>query len=288
MKRSLLLYACLVITAAGTAAGQRQQMRHIEKRFTAETDRPLELILDVDAGEVHITRGSTDRDVVIDISYTEDTFRERLDFDTNRNRVTVELDTKSWKRIGKDHDDDTWSRVTLEIPDGVDVLFDSRLKAGEVDMDLGGIRLREFTLSMWAGETDIRFSEPNPVIMDMLDINAKVGECTLSDLGNTRFRTAEINGGIGELSVDFNGALLPGSRADVDLDIGEASVYVPDAAGVKLMIGGMFSFMSSKRIDSGFRKRGRAYYNDRFTSEEQGFQLRITPGLGELSVTLDE
>lgn len=287
MIRSLFLYVLLSVAVAGTAAAQRQDVRHINKRFTAGTDRPLELILDVDAGEVTITRGSTARDVLVDMSYTRDKFRERFDFDRKRNRITVELDNTSWKKTGTDRDEH-WSRVTMEIPDGVDVFFDARVKAGEVDMDLGGIRLRELTLSVWAGETDMRFSEPNPVIMDMLDISTKVGEFTLSDLGNTRFRTARINGGIGELSVDFNGAILPGSRADVDLDIGEAAVYVPDDVGVRLMIGGMFSFLSSKQIDSGFRKRGRAYYNDHYTSEEQGFQLKITPGLGELKVLLED
>ena len=62
---------------------------------------------------------------------------------------------------------------------------------------------------------------------------------------------------------------------------------MPEEFGVQISIGGMFSFMCSKDIDRGFRKRGRSYYNDRFDEAENGFRVRITPGLGELAVHLE-
>ena len=61
----------------------------------------------------------------------------------------------------------------------------------------------------------------------MLSISSKIGECRLVGLSNARFKHAQIDGGIGELSVDFSGEVLPESHAKVDLDIGEASVYLP-------------------------------------------------------------
>lgn len=276
-----------LLCAAGSLPAQRLDTVRFEKSFTAGTSRPLEIFLEMDVGEIYLDRGTGQTGIDLTVSYTRDEFKERIDFDADRNRLSIELKKRGWKKTGDSEDERNHSSVRLMLPRGVEIYLDSRLKAGVIDMNLGGIRLKELTLSNWAGEADIRFDEPNPVIMEYMDINAKVGEFNLSGLGNARFKHAKINGGIGELRVDFSGALLPAAGAEVDLDIGSASVYLPEDRGIRMSIGGMFSFMSSKDIDSGFRKRGRAWYNDRYRDDAEAFRLRITPGLGELRVRLN-
>lgn len=288
MKKVKYALPCiLALILAGSGFGQWKDIERVHKKFAPTGDDPLEIVLNVDAGEIRIERGNDRVDVDLEMAYTADQFRDRIDFNERRNRLSVELKARSWKKVELDEDENKICRVTLKLPYGVDLYFDSKLKAGEIDMDLTGIRLREFTMVNWAGEVFIGFDEPNPVKMDMLDIDAKVGSVTLSGLGNARFTRADINGGIGELEADFSGALLPGAVAKIDLDIGEAVVYFPEDVGIKMSIGGMFSFLSSKDIDPGFRKRGRSYYNDLYEDDEDGFLVRITPGLGELSVHLE-
>lgn len=43
--------------------------------------------------------------------------------------------------------------------------------------------------------------------MNSLDVNVKVGETQLRNLGNAHFRSADIDNGIGSLDVDFSGDL---------------------------------------------------------------------------------
>ncbi len=151
-------------------------------------------------------------------------------------------------------------------------------------MEMGGLRLREFYLNNWAGEVEVRFDEPNPILMDFLDIDAKVGEIRLVKLGNARFKKANINGGIGEIDIDFGGDLLSESRAKVDLDIGEAVVSLPRDIGIKMRIGGGLSFLSSKDIDQSFYRRGNYYYSDDYQEKKNRFFLYITPGLGQFTI----
>jgi hypothetical protein len=120
--------------------------------------------------------------------------------------------------------------------------------------------------------------------MDMLHIDAKVGEARCLQLGNARFSHAEINGGIGELEVDFSGEILPDCKAKVDLDIGEATVILPRHAGVKMQIGGILSILSHKNIDNAFYKRGKSYYSEGYEDKLTTWNLRVSPGLGELNV----
>jgi len=120
--------------------------------------------------------------------------------------------------------------------------------------------------------------------MSVLKINTKVGETEIIRLGNARFKEAEINGGIGEMRVDFRGKILNEALADVDLDIGEATIYLPDDdVGVKLSVS-KFLFLSDVEISRNFRKSGRHYYSRNYDDAKNALTLRVSPGLGELNI----
>ena len=154
-------------------------------------------------------------------------------------------------------------------------------------MEMGGLSLREFYLSTWAGEVEVDFDEPNPIEMNYLDVNAKIGETRLLQLGNARFKRADINSDIGEIEVDFTGALLDESKAKVDLDIGESTVILPRDADIQMRIGGTLSFMSEKDVDHSLYRRGGTYYSDDFDDYGKRFYVKISTGLGELTVDRD-
>ncbi len=257
-----------------------------EEIFQAVSDQPLEVLLNVDAGELIVEKGLDPYNGTVIMKYTDREFNERIDMDEKKNRVKITLNRKNWFDIHHDRhkEDGSWAEVTVLLPYAVDILFDSNIKAGEAQLVMDGIRLREFSMNHWVGELEVCFNEPNPIIMDFLDITAKVGEVRLIHLGNAHFKRADINGGVGELQVDFTGDLQSMSQANIDLDIGEASILLPQNIGVMMQIGGGFSFLSEKNLDPSFYKRGRTYYTEDYEEEGKKFLLRITPGLGELKV----
>jgi len=251
------------------------------KTFSMSKSKIYEVFIDVDAGEVTVSRSATSQTVSVFMEYDRDQFDERVSFNDDKSRLKVQLD----HRGSFVKDDETHAIVEISLPFDVEVMVDSRIKAGEITMYLGGIPIREFSMRNWAGETTVTFDQPNPVTMDVLDVNVKVGEMTIENLGNAHAKLMDINSGIGELTVDFNGDVIDGSKARLDLDIGEASVYMPDNAGVKISIGGFLKFMSAKNIDSDFYKRGSYYYSEDYESQKKKLYVRITPGLGELNIS---
>ncbi len=276
----MILVAIFILPLTGLY-GQRARYETVDETFKARSDDPLEVILDIDAGEVIVEKSFDRNEGRIQIRYSQRKFKQEIDFDRNRNRLKVRFDLKGLRNVNTDHDK---AEVLVQLPDGVDILLDARVKAGEITMELGGLRIKEFSYTNWAGEGEVSFNEPNPIIMEKMDINAKVGESDFIRLGNARFVRASINGGIGEISVDFSGDILDECWAKVDLDIGEATVILPHDVGVKMQIGGGFSFLSSKNVDSDLTKDGRYYYSDDYEGQSQKFNVRITPGLGELNV----
>jgi hypothetical protein len=286
MKRIItsLLTGSLILFLANVY-GQDDFVERIEESFRVSSSRALEVLIDIDAAEVTVSKGTSEKSGRVSIRYTRDEFREKIEFNEVKNRLCVSLDKKSWGRYKrKHHDDDLIAEVQLELPYGVDILFDSKVKAGEVNLEMSGLRIREFSLTNWAGEVDVRFDEPNPIEMDFMNIDVKVGDDRFYQLGNARFKEADINGGIGEIDVDFSGELLPDSRARVDLDIGEATITLPENRGIRMRIGGGLSFLSHKDIDGSFYRRGDSYYSEDYEETSKRFYLSVTPGLGQLTI----
>ena len=281
MRKTTLIV--IIILPLSFSLAQSGRYERVEDHFSALRDQPLEVMIDVDAGEVHIEPSSDPLGIDVYMRFSRGEFHARTDFDKTKNRLRITLDKDSWWRKSGFRDE-THSRVNIRLPLGVDMYFDAEVKAGEADLDMSGLRIREFYFRNLAGEVDIRFEESNPVEMELLDVDAKVGEMRLIGLGNARFERADINGGIGEIDIDFSGDHLNESRAKVDLDIGEATVRLPEDAGVRMEIGGGLSFLSHKDIDSSLYRRGSAYYSEDFEDQDRRFLVRITPGLGELNV----
>jgi len=253
-----------------------------EFSYHVNSGQKLEVLLDVDAGEIAVEPNDSSGQCLIRLSYSMEDCDAFVDFREKSNVLKISLDKRGWGANGDDH-----LRAEILLPTDVEMAVKTKVKAGEVFFNVGGLRLEEFRLRVWAGEVSVYFDEPNPIIMKYLDINTSIGELNTSQLGNARFEKAKINGGIGEINVDFTGACLNNAMAKVDLDIGEADVILPSDRGVRISIGGAFGFLSSKNIDGDFRRQGRYYYTENFEEQEQSLSVRITPGLGELNVNCE-
>lgn len=267
---------------SGLLQAQSVEFTTEEIEFEASPDKVLEVQMRVDAGAVTIEKSAVPEKGTVNLEYRKSRFRSKVSFDAERNRLRVYVDGRGWGKWsdGGDHP----AEIQIALPAHVDIHLDARLKAGEMTQNLGGLRIIKYHLSNWAGEVNVRFDEPNLTRMDFFDADMKIGEAQFSSLGNARFDKADINGGIGELEVDFTGDLVSKCQARVDLDIGEARIILPGGVGTRLQIGGGFSFLSDKRIDSDFSKRDRYYYSQDYDSAVKKFAIRVTPGLGELQI----
>jgi hypothetical protein len=279
----LVVLAFLSVCAFLMAGEEEGRQIKSEEKYKVALSKPLTVQLEVTAGEVIFEKSPEADCIFTKFEYTENEFRPKIEFNEKKNRIMIRLSKKSWHNVEKG-DGKNWACVTVRLPSGPDIYLISRLKAGEAKMRLGGLRLKEVDLAHWAGELSVDFDTPNLIPMDYLEINPKIGEANLMNLGNARYKEAYINGGIGELYVDFKGAVEPDSKAKVDLDIGETTVVLPDTAAVRVTIGGTFSFLSSKQILGSFYKRGRYYYSDDYDEHKPKCTFVITPGLGELKV----
>ena len=278
MKMKNLPLIALMFTFVTTlfAQGETVRKRH---NYQFEKGSSLTLEVEIDAAEVTFAANDRETELSVYLAYEEDRFEYDIDYDEKDHAIFISFDKTHWM-----DDDDFDGDVEIEImlPAAVIVDLDCRVKAGEVNMDLGDLSLQRFELKTWAGEVEVDFHESNRIPMRWLGINTKVGETRLIKLGNARFQRAEINSGIGQLNVDFTG-IDEESSADIDLDIGATEIYIPDNIGVKLNVN-EFLFLSQVDVPRRLNKKGKYYYSDNYDQAKTSVLLKIKPGIGELRI----
>jgi len=257
---------------------------HYEDTFQIRTD-DLRIELDIDGAEVKVLSNNKRNDCYVSLRYNDDKSNGDVRFNRDRGRLDISIDTGPWP-----WDDDSGNgsapELLLELPYQPQIDLDARIKAGEIDFEFDDIRLTDFKLRNWAGETTVNFLRPNRVKMNTFDVNCKVGEIELLNLGNANFEEGDINSGIGELTLDFNGKLPKKSMARIDLDIGETDIRIPEEVGSKLRVSKSF-LVAEIDVPPWFRKDGHYYYSENYDSAENSLYLIISTGLGELRINVD-
>jgi hypothetical protein len=264
------------------------QAYETEKVFKIDNDK-LKVNIEVDAGKVEINKNSNTNECRVFYKYDQGEIEKEIDYDKTRNLINVIFDQDFPWHVDSDEDDenhhkhDNHLKIVISLPETPQIDLQANVKAGEVDFDLGALRLRSVELRNWAGEVTIDFKEPNLVRMTSFDVNVKVGELKIHNLGNANFEVADINSGIGEMRLDFSGEKLKGATADVDLDIGETTIIVPENSGTKMRVS-KFLFLSDVNYPNWFEKRGSYYYSEKFDKFGEQLNLRISTGIGELKI----
>lgn len=280
MKFLLALFTFLTCSITSFSIIYAAKLEKIEKTYSVKKQEILAVSLNIDAGEIRVHKNEQPDQVFIAVRYDDRSDEVAIDFDERKNELYVSIDREKWL---KSCDEDRSPKLEVLLPFDVEIELRSKIKAGEINFDLGSLKLKDFQLRNLAGEVEVDFSKPNAIEMDLLDINVKIGETTLHRLNNARFRSAKINGGIGELSIDFAGEGLKSARAEIDLDIGETTIYLPRDLGVRFD-SSTFGFLTQSSIDYEFVKKGRFYYSEKYESASKTMDFSISSGIGELRV----
>lgn len=275
LKLMTIVYVCF-FTAHGSAV-EKQDI------FSIKSER-LSIELEVDGGFIEVRPSNDKRDCIITTRYDRAKCDVDIRYNDRRGQLDIVIDNKDWDY--NQEQGDRAPKIVIELPFEPELTFAAHIKAGETKFELGGLKLADFTLRHWAGETTISFGEPNLTVMRTFDVNVKVGEVKLTNLGNALFEEADINSGIGELTVDFRGKGLERSMARIDLDIGETTVIVPENIGTKLKVS-KFLFLSEVNYPHWFEKQGNYYYSENYDESEKSIYLMISTGIGELRIKVN-
>jgi hypothetical protein len=130
--------------------------------------------------------------------------------------------------------------------------------ASDSEFELGGVPLTRLAVKVGAGKNVLRFLEPNPQVMTVLDLDAGAGSMELRGLGNANFTDMTLDGGAASLVCDFSGRPQQDGSAHINAGMSTVEIVVPRATAVRVFIEATLGHFEAS---DGFSTRDGGYWS---------------------------
>lgn len=269
------LGAALVLAALAPLHATAQDWRDVTSfRQRASEDR-LDVHVRYGAGDLQILPGSGGELYRVGIRYDSESFEPVTEYRNGRLEVGVDGHGEGLK-LRKTKAGDMRLRLSPDVPLELDLDFG----AVEADLELGGLRVANLDIETGASDTSLRFSEPNPGDCDALEISMGAAAFEVEGLGNANCRSVSVEGGVGDLTLDFSGHWRRDMVADVTIALGSVTLIIPEDVSVEINKDTFLADFSASR----FEKRDGVYYSDNWGTTQRRLTVDLEGAFGSIDV----
>jgi hypothetical protein len=275
--RSALL-ALALLPWAGSASAQSMRAFSTFRQQHGETR--LRANLQYAAGVLRLDAGPAAELYRMDVSYDQDRFVPRSEFDAARGEVRLGVEAAGRGGLRVVSQNQLRQMANVSFSPGVDLALDVGLGAVDADLELGGLRLTDLNLETGASRAVIRFSQPNGTRCRSAQLTAGAAELSVVGLGNSRCDRIEFQGGVGKVALDFGGSWTASSEVEVKMAMGELTLRLPRQVGVRVTLD---KFLSSFE-PSGLVRRGNSFESPGYDRESRHLDIAVTTAVGQVRV----
>ncbi len=185
--------------------------------------------------------------------------------------------------IGIPNASDVGNEWELSFSPEVPLEMNVEIGASDGELDFTGLALTGLALDTGASDLEIRFDEPNLAEMDDLRIRAGAANLLVEGIGNASPERVRIEGGVGDLTLDFTGDWAGSARVEITTGAGSLTLRLPEDVGVRVEIEGGLSTIDA---DAGLTRSGDAYVNQAYGETETELVIEVTIGVGSVELEL--
>lgn len=196
--------------------------------------------------------------------------------------IRIEQD-ESWLHTHWDNPKNDWS---LNL--GKTKPFQLRVKSGvsRSKLSLGGVPLTRVNVSSGVGSCKVWFDEENSESMQLLKVEAGVGQTEIDNILNAKPHEVKVNGGVGELLVSFTGK-APENDVHVRLNggVGGINLSISEDVSAVIRVNGLTGVDLRGKVYSRSRSFGSGVYEtEAYTPDGPSLDIRVSLGLGGLTI----
>lgn len=266
-----ILFAALTLILGLQVQAQREDQATI----TYGNDHNIKTVIKGRAGNLEL--GSTEAETgKAQIRYQEGSGYVEYD----RERQIFKAETKiPWtlNRLSKNIEKKA-PYINLDLPAGAELDFNLDVKSlGYGTLKFEDLNLNRFRFDVSHGDVDINFvTENQSIVRGTAKFHLSAGDLEIENLANLKAEKIKINGGVGELSVNFGPRLFHETDVVVDMDIGTAELTIP--RGTRVEIRGT----SRDFTAYGMHKEGDVWVPDNYNANSPLLKLKLKGPLGDL------
>ncbi|HSJ07483.1 MAG TPA: hypothetical protein VK936_12330 [Longimicrobiales bacterium] len=271
LRGGTVLLAALTAAACGEAAAE--DWRTLNSSRQAGGEELLAVEVEYGAGTLNL--GSSEPGILYSarVHYDAATFTPVVDYTDGRLRLGVEGGTVRGRNVRAGELD---LRLTPEVPVDLSVRFG----AAEANLDLGGLHVDRLEIQTGASRTVLDVSAPNPQRCRSATIQVGAARFEARRLGNLNAERLSVQGGVGEVTLDFTGEWAAGMSASVEMGLGALTLRVPRGLALRINREGRLASFDSE----GLVKRGDSYYSENWSAEDTHLTVDIKAALGSIRV----
>jgi hypothetical protein len=274
MSRRTISLASLALLLVPASLAAQEDWRSVSTSRSYQGEEELRVDVRFGAGRLDIKPGPAGSLYKATLHYDPRGFRPVTEYHEGRLRVGLETERGTRVRTNKA------GEVALALGPEVPITLDLEIGAAEADVELGGLRIRRVEVSTGASQTSLRFSRPNPEPLSVLQIEVGAAAFRAEGLGTANAERLSVDGGLGEVILDFSGEWQRDMTADIDMGLGALKLRVPEGIGVHVVKDGLLATFDSQ----GLIKRGDGYYSPDWDRASRRLTIRVDAALGSIDL----
>ena len=166
----------------------------------------------------------------------------------------------------------------LKFTDEIPIEFEIAVGAAKANLDFTGMKISDLNIETGASRMFINFDEPNPIVMDEMNLELGLAKFKGKHLLNANFDELNIEAGVGSVTLELTGEI--NRRVYVNMDVGLASttIILPSNAGVKIYM--ETTFLTSVDTDELIEIRDDVYESENWGESEAELIIEIDAAIG--------
>jgi hypothetical protein len=171
--------------------------------------------------------------------------------------------------------------LRLTLPRSVPLDLDFSFGGTESTLDLGDMSLKSVRLKCGAADATLLFSRPNLAHMRDLEVNVGAANFSATHLGNANADQLRVQGGVGNVELDFSGTWTRDLSVTTQLVVGRLSLRIPPDVGVRLDVQRMlagFDHTGLVKRDDG------AWYSPNYEAAPHKLRIRAETFFGKIDI----
>jgi hypothetical protein len=276
---ALLLVAAPAASPAGPATLMAQSWSSAQFERQPRAERTLRVEVGFGAGEFRLGAAEGNHLYRARFRYDEEAFSPIHEYANGVLRLGLDGQDRGSRRVALRRSGEM-GELDLMLGRSVPTTLDLTFGAVRANLDLGGIPLRTLSLATGASEATLRVSERNPEEMSSARFQVGAASFSARELGRLRAREIQVEAGVGEVRLDFEGLEVAETRVKATLGLGSLEIQVPAGVGIHLTRSSFLSSLNAPDLE----RRGNTWVSADWDTAPRRLRIDLETALGSVTI----
>ncbi len=269
------LAACSNTSADRARAERTPDLRTLTSAREYAGEKNMSATVEFAAGRLSLTPAPSGTLYHAVLSYDQRQFQPEVSYEDGALRVGMRGDNVKIHG-GSGHG----NQLNLQLGPDAPLDLDLKFAAGESNIELGGLKVERLKLATGAARGRLSISRPTLGRCQDLDLQVGAAHMDVVGLGHLSPEAMSVQGGVGDVGLDFSGAWRNDATAKIDMGLGSLRLDVPRDVGLRVHKSSMLAHFEAPDMT----RQGDIWSSAGYESARHHLDIEIDAAFGSIRV----